>query len=666
MTHTADLYGGLPASDRTEDAIAPVVVPTSSSPSLADYVLGEKLGEGGNAAVYRATEKQSGRTVAVKLIHKRLITDPRFFGRFAREVRATTTLVHEHICRVFASGETDGELWLAMELIDGGSLNDLLHARGAVPPQVAVLLIDALLAALDVAHAHRILHRDIKPHNIMITRDGVLKLVDFGIARGEGDAKVTETGFLVGTPAYMSPEQVTGRDIDHRCDLYAAGVVLYELLTGENPRTRYAPSTAMLKIATEALPALSDLDDTTLPSLDSVTAGLLERDPDRRPATAEAARRELATLVRWVRERRPTLLRDWLQDPVTTTTTLREELFALHAAWGHAHAGRGLAARPAAVLAFARALRFRDDADVRARLERLCLEGTFQVGAPPPRVAEALRDAESHPGNAALWRRLADIARAEGHLPLAARGLRRWLSFKHDQSAALQLRRLLGDGDGPLALEGLPTRELVSATPPHGAAPVTVTSMTPAPLPTPALTPGPPPGRPPPAARRLATVETRSGLALAAGRDDEAPARGPLLLAGGVVLAIAVVVGASRLVRSEVADTKRVLSENVAHVGVVEAHDVERRAENLLLDARTALAGRKANDAILHCTELLTLPTLSGLHRRQALWVRGNAYELLENRLAARRDYLAFLDIAPVTDERYADARDRVARLGAP
>jgi tRNA A-37 threonylcarbamoyl transferase component Bud32 len=663
MSQTADLFGGLPASDRTEDAVAPVAVPTSSSPSLADYVLGEKLGEGGNAAVYRATEKQTGRTVAVKLIHKRLITDPRFFGRFAREVRATTTLVHEHICRVFASGETDGELWLAMELIDGGSLNDLLHTRGAVPPQVAVLLIDALLAALDVAHAHRILHRDIKPHNIMITRDGVLKLVDFGIARGEGDAKVTETGFLVGTPAYMSPEQVTGRDIDHRSDLYAAGVVLYELLTGENPRTRYAPSTAMLKIATEPLPALSDLDDTTLPSLDSVTASLLQRDPDRRPATAEAARRELATLVRWVRERHPTLLRDWLQDPTTTTTALREELFALHAAWGHAHAERGLAARPAAVLAFARALRFRDDAAVRARLERLCLEGTFQVGTPPPRVAEALRDAEAHPGNAALWRRLADIARAEGHLPLAARGLRRWLSFKHDQSAALQLRRLLGDGDGPLALEGLPTRELVSATPPGGVQPVTVTSTTPPPLP-PSM--APPAAPPQPLARRSVTAETRGGLVLGVGRDDEAPARGPLLLAAGLGVALLFVLGASRLVRSEVADTKRVLSDNIAHVGIVEEHDVERRAENLLLDARTALAGRRANDAVMLCTELLNMPTLSGLHRRQALWVRGNAWELLDNRLAARRDYLAFLDIAPVTDERYADARERVTRLGAP
>lgn len=664
MSQTADLFHGLSPGDHTEDGIAPITETAtpgaSGTPTLADYTLFEKLGEGGNAAVYRAIEKATGRALAVKLIHKKLITDPRFYGRFAREVRAATTLVHPHICRVFASGETDGELWLAMELIDGGALNELIAARGAVPPQVAVLLMDALLAALDVAHSHRILHRDIKPHNIMITRDGVLKLVDFGIARGEGDAKVTETGFLVGTPAYMSPEQVTGRPLDHRSDLYAAGVVLYELLTGENPYARYAPSTAMLKIATEPLPALSDVDDSTLPALDLVSSALLERDPERRPAHATAARRELQTLVGWVQGRHPTLLRDFMADPIATTTTLADELFALHRDRGLALADKGLATRPAAVLAFCRALRFYDDATVRAQLDRLCAEGTFQVGAPPPRVAEALRDAEAHPNTPALWRRLADVARAEGHLPLAARGLRRWLGFKDDLSAALQLRRLLGDGDGPLAFHGLPTRELVSATPVPIAL-VAVSTQTSAAMPAP-LPPARLAVRTPPLTRE--TVHAPAPPFERA--DDVAPRRGGLIVGGAVVLGVVVFLGAARFVRSETADTKRVLSENIAHIGLVEEHDVERRADNTLLDARTALAGRKANDAILLCNELLGTPSLSGLHRRHALWVRASAYELVDNRQAARRDYLAFLDLAPVTDERYADARDRIARLGAP
>lgn len=651
-------------SDHTEDAVVPVDSGVGG-PSLHDYDLGAKLGEGGNASVYRAVEKSSGNAVALKLIHKKLITDPRFYGRFEREVRAASRLEHPNICRVLASGETAGELWIAMELVDGGSLNELIERQGRLPPQVACILVDALLAALGAAHDARILHRDIKPHNIMVTRGGTLKLVDFGIARGDGDAKVTETGFLVGTPAYMSPEQVTGRPIDHRSDLYAAGIVLYEMLTGENPYARFAPSTAMLKIATEPLPAIMDIDDSALPTLDRATSALIDRDVHRRPATAADARRQLAPLLSWIGSRHPDVVGEYLTAPAETTRALRTELFELNARYGDALVERGIAHRPGAVLAWARALRFVDDADVRAKLSRLCLEGTFTVGPPAGRVAAAVAEAEQNPGNATLWRRLADVARAEGHLPLAARGLRRWLASRDDPTAALQLRKLLGDGDGPTVVSGLSTRELVCVT---GSASSSATQTGEAPRMSTQLAA---PRRQPPQPAHTSTGVTKEPpiafvLPLPA-VSDEAPLAGRwMMVAAATVGAVAIVIGAGRLIVGQTAQTQRALSENVAHVGAIEENNVQRRDDNRLLDARTALARRKPGEVIRLINEVLNEPDIAGATKRNALWLRAQAFELTENRYAARRDYLEFLDLSPVTDDRYADARGRIERLGSP
>jgi len=651
-------------SDHTEDAVVPVDIGVGG-PSLLDYDVGEKLGEGGNASVFRAVEKASGNVVALKLIHKKLITDPRFYGRFEREVRAASKLEHPNICRLLASGETAGELWIAMELVDGGSLNELIERQGRLPPQVACVLVDALLAALGAAHDARILHRDIKPHNIMVTRGGVLKLVDFGIARGDGDAKVTETGFLVGTPAYMSPEQVTGRPIDHRSDLYAAGIVLYEMLTGENPYARFAPSTAMLKIATEPLPAIMDVDDSALPALDRATTALIDRDVERRPAKAADARRQLAPLVSWIASRHPDVVGEYLNAPAETTHLLRSELFELNARYGDALVDRGIAHRPGAVLAWARALRFVDDVGVRAKLSRLCLEGTFSVGPPTGRVAAALAEAEQTAGNPTLWRRLADVARAEGHLPLAARGLRRWLATRDDPTAALQLRKLLGDGDGPAALGGLSTRELVCVV---GSASSSATQTGEAPrLSTQTAAPR---RQQPHVSTGATTGVTKEPVAFVLpmpAHSDDAPHAGRwVMMAAAAVGAVAIIIGAGRLIGGQTAQTQRVLSENVAHVGAIEESDVQRRADNRLLDARTALARRKPDEVIRLVNELLGEPDVAGATRRNALWLRAQAFELSENRFAARRDYLEFLDLSPVTDDRYTDARGRVERLGSP
>ncbi len=659
MSHTQSL---LP-SEHTEDGLVAVA---DGAPALTDYILGEKLGEGGNATVYRAQDRKTGATVAVKLIHKKLISDERFLGRFQREVRAATSLSHEHICRVYAAGETSGDLWLAMELIDGGSLNELIERHGALPPQVAAILFDALLAALEEAHKHTILHRDIKPHNVMITSMGCLKLVDFGIARSEGDAKVTETGFLVGTPAYMSPEQVTGRDIDHRSDLYAAGLVAFEMLTDTNPYARHPPSTAMLKIATESLPPLSELDHSTLPSLESTISTLMHRLPDERPKNAAAARTLLAPLVSWIRSRHDNVVGAFIADPIVVGAALRAELAAVNVAFADALLQRGPAARPAALLALARAEHLSPTPELRARLERLCVEGTFVLGAPPPRVQQALDEALAVPGNASLWRRLADVARAEGHLPLAVRGLRRWLSMRDDPSAALQLRKLLGDGEGPPRISGLSTGELVVVKGAQAAR--TQTGETPLSLQA--------PRSPPPSLMTPATGDRSAAIALAQPTrsgprgvvvEDEAPFNPRwLLVAAGVTAAVLGVFMVGRLVEDESARTQRMLSENIAAVGAIEENDVGRRDDNVILDMRTDLARGKADGVIRSANLLLGQPELPGAKRRDALYLRAQAYELLDKRRAARSDYIDFLDIAPVTDDRYALAKRRIESLGAP
>jgi serine/threonine-protein kinase len=163
------------------------------------------------AVVHRAVFRPTGEEVALKLILGNNESDPTFMERFRREVKATIGLSHPNICRVIGAGEDAGRLFMAMEIIDGGSVRELKQKFGGrMPLQLAVELTAQLLAALGEAHTHGVIHRDLKPANLMLTTSGLLKLVDFGIAKSSSDATLTATGMLVGTPAFMSPEQVRG------------------------------------------------------------------------------------------------------------------------------------------------------------------------------------------------------------------------------------------------------------------------------------------------------------------------------------------------------------------------------------------------------------------------------------------------------------------------
>ena len=204
-----------------------------------------KLGAGGMADVYLAEDQELGRRVAIKILNDRHAADDQFVERFRREAKNAAGLSHPNIVSVYDRGTAEGTYYIAMEYLDGRSLKELIVGRGPAPVKTAVEYARQVLAAVGFAHRHGIVHRDIKPHNVLVDREGRVKVADFGIARA-GASEMTEAGSIVGTAQYLSPEQARGAPVDQTSDVYSVGVVLYELLTGQVPFTGETP----LEIAT--------------------------------------------------------------------------------------------------------------------------------------------------------------------------------------------------------------------------------------------------------------------------------------------------------------------------------------------------------------------------------------------------------------------------------
>jgi serine/threonine-protein kinase len=244
--------------------------------TIGRYSLTEKLGGGGMATVYRGRDPRLAREVAVKLLLSSIQDDPALRERFEREAHTIARLEHPAIVPVYDFGDDQGQLYLVMRLMTGGSLHDRLR-RGPIPPAVAAQLLERLADALDTAHAKGIIHRDLKPGNILFDEHDNPMISDFGIAKltaQAGGATLTQTGSIVGTPAYMSPEQVRGdADIDRRSDLYALGVIAYEMLTGRLPFEANTPFGLLLQQVTAPVPRLLD----TNPDLPGACQAVLDR-----------------------------------------------------------------------------------------------------------------------------------------------------------------------------------------------------------------------------------------------------------------------------------------------------------------------------------------------------------------------------------------------------
>jgi eukaryotic-like serine/threonine-protein kinase len=249
------------------------------------YRVEHRLGSGGMADVWCVEDEQLGRRVALKLLAHRLAEDDAFRERFRREASAAAGLQHPHIVGIFDRGEWDGTPYIAMEFVAGRTLKQLVLEEGPLDAARAVDLTIQVLRALRYAHKHGIVHRDVKPQNVILDEEGEAKVADFGIAHA-GASDMTETGSIVGTAQYLSPEQAQGQPVSPRSDLYSVGVMLYELLTGRVPFEASSPVSVALKQVSERPVPPSQLRPGISPALESVVLRALEKDPERRFADA--------------------------------------------------------------------------------------------------------------------------------------------------------------------------------------------------------------------------------------------------------------------------------------------------------------------------------------------------------------------------------------------
>jgi len=275
-------------------------------PTVGDgrYRLTHRLGRGGMAEVYAAEDVRLGRTVAVKLLRADLAEDDVARLRFTREAHAVASLNHHAIVAVYDTGEEGigGETvpYIVMELVEGRTVRQLLVDEEPPPVDQALIIIAGVLEALGYSHAHGIVHRDIKPANVIITTQGAVKVMDFGIARALTGASttMTQTGMVMGTPQYLSPEQALGKTVDHRSDLYATGCMLYELLTLRPPFTGDTPLSVVYQHVQDVPVPPSQANPRVPPALDELVLRSLAKDPDDRFQTADEFRAHLQHALR--------------------------------------------------------------------------------------------------------------------------------------------------------------------------------------------------------------------------------------------------------------------------------------------------------------------------------------------------------------------------------
>ncbi|WP_059014495.1 Stk1 family PASTA domain-containing Ser/Thr kinase [Mycobacterium sp. M26] len=263
------------------------------------YELGEILGFGGMSEVHLARDTRLHRDVAVKVLRADLARDPSFYLRFRREAQNAAALNHPAIVAVYDTGEaetTTGPLpYIVMEYVDGVTLRDIVHTDGPMPPRRAIEIIADACQALNFSHQHGIIHRDVKPANIMISKTGAVKVMDFGIARALADAgnSVTQTAAVIGTAQYLSPEQARGESVDARSDVYSLGCVLYEILTGEPPFIGDSPVAVAYQHVREDPVPPSQKHSGVTPELDAVVLKALAKNPDNRYQSAADMRADL-------------------------------------------------------------------------------------------------------------------------------------------------------------------------------------------------------------------------------------------------------------------------------------------------------------------------------------------------------------------------------------
>ncbi|RYX84785.1 serine/threonine protein kinase [bacterium] len=265
--------------------------------TIGSYRITGQLGEGGMGAVYRATDNIE-REVAIKALHSQLTRDESRLQRFRSEAIALGRLHHPNIASLYHLHEQDGNYYMVMEYVQGETLEDIVRSKGAMPPEMALAVFIDGLKGFEHAHTRGVIHRDIKPSNIMVSSEGVTKITDFGIARMAGSGRMTQTGKVIGTLEYMSPEQVRGLEQDARSDIYSLGILLFELLTGRMPFTATSDYEIM-RAHLEVVPPPARSIVATLPAgLDAIIAKALAKDPVARFQSVAEMRLALEAIAR--------------------------------------------------------------------------------------------------------------------------------------------------------------------------------------------------------------------------------------------------------------------------------------------------------------------------------------------------------------------------------
>lgn len=256
------------------------------------YEVLDALGEGGMGMVYRVRDRETTEILALKLLRPEIARDPAMMERFKNEIRLAHRITHKNVCRIYDFNRVDDLAYFTMEYVDGESLRAYLKRAGKLTPERTIDLARQIAAGLSEAHAQGVVHRDLKPDNVMLGRDGLVKLLDFGIARALGSDTAT-VRTIMGTPEYMAPEQSQGKAVDQRVDLYALGLILYECLTGRRAFSGATPVEIALKqLKEKPLPPRKFLPSTPAP-LEAVVMRCLEKDPARRYASATEIQRAL-------------------------------------------------------------------------------------------------------------------------------------------------------------------------------------------------------------------------------------------------------------------------------------------------------------------------------------------------------------------------------------
>ncbi len=251
------------------------------------YRVDARIAVGGMATVYRAVDTRLDRVLALKVMHPALAADGSFVDRFIREAKSVARLAHPNVVGVFDQGTDGGYVYLAMEYVAGCTLRDVLRERGALQPRAALDILEPVLAALGAAHRAGFVHRDMKPENVLIGDDGRVKVADFGLVRAV-DTVTSTTGSVLGTVSYLAPEQIEHGTADTRADVYACGVVLYEMLTGAKPHSGSTPAQVLYQHLHEDVPVPSAAVPGLAAGLDELVAGATARDPEIRPYDAVA------------------------------------------------------------------------------------------------------------------------------------------------------------------------------------------------------------------------------------------------------------------------------------------------------------------------------------------------------------------------------------------